>query len=721
MQKHWLYLLLALLFWQCDSQKMETTNADTTIPVMNYPETATVDTVDTYFGVQVKDPYRWLEDDNAPETEAWVKEQNEVTFGYLEKIPFRDQIRERLQKLWDYERVSAPFREGDYYYFFKNDGLQPQSVLYRKATLDGEAEVFLDPNTFSEDGTVSLAGLSFTDDGSHMAYLTSTSGSDWRTIYVMDVATGELLDDKIEYAKFTGAAWKGTEGFFYSTYDRPEEGEALSGMNMNHKVYYHKIGTPQSDDKVIFGDGAVKARYVGASVSEDEKHLIISAAISTSGNAVYLKNLSVPNSAFVEVVGNYEHDHNFSYKDGETLFFKTNLNAPKGKVVTVSAANPQVENWKDLIPEAEDVLQSASFAGGKMFLRYLKDASTRVYQHKLTGEREREIELPTLGTAGGFGGKRDADELFYTFTSFTYPTSVYRYDIETGESTLYDQPEVDFEPDAYLTKQVFYTSKDGTKVPMFIVHKKGLQLDGQNPTYLYSYGGFNISLTPSFSTARIFWLEKGGIFAMPNIRGGGEYGEAWHKAGTKQQKQNVFDDFIAAAEFLKSEGYTSTEKLAIAGGSNGGLLVGATMTQRPELAAVALPAVGVLDMLRYHKFTAGAGWIVDYGCADSSQAMFEYLKGYSPVHNVKEGTSYPATLVKTADHDDRVVPAHSFKFISELQRKHAGETPVMIRIETKAGHGAGKSTEQTISEWADTYAFTYQNLNEDPFEEPKAE
>lgn len=718
MQKHWYFLLTALLFWQCGTD--ESVQNETTEPAMNYPQTATVDSTDTYFGVQVKDPYRWLEDDNSEETAAWVKAQNEVTFGYLDKIPFRDQIKERLKKLRDYERVSAPFQEGDYYYFFKNDGLQPQSVLYRKATLEGEAEVFLDPNTFSEDGTISLAGLSFTEDGSHMAYLTSTSGSDWRTIYVMDTQTGKLLDDKIEYAKFTGAAWKGNEGFFYSTYDRPKEGEALSGMNMNHKVYFHKIGTPQSEDKVVFGDGAVKARYVWASVTDDEKYLIVSAAISTSGNAVYLQNLS-QGGDFVEVVGNYEQDHSFLYNEGETLFFQTNLKAPKGKVVTVAASSPQVENWKDLIPEGEDVLQSTSFAGGKMFLRYLKDASSRVYQHKLTGEREREIQLPTLGTAGGFGGKRKATELFYTFTSFTYPTSVYRYDINTGESSLYEQPKVDFEPEDYVTKQVFYTSKDGTKIPMFIVHKKGVQLNGQNPTYLYSYGGFNISLTPSFSTERIFWLEKGGVFAMPNIRGGGEYGETWHKAGTKQQKQNVFDDFIAAAEFLKSEGYTSTEKLAIAGGSNGGLLVGATMTQRPDLCAVALPAVGVLDMLRYHQFTAGAGWIVDYGCADSSQAMFEYLKGYSPVHNVKEGTRYPATLVKTADHDDRVVPAHSFKFIAELQSKHAGETPVMIRIDTKAGHGAGKSTDQIISEWADTYAFTYQNMEENPFEEKKAD
>ncbi len=680
-----------------------------------YPTTATVDTIDRYFDANVPDPYRWLEDDNSSQTAEWVTAQNKLTFGYLDQIPFREKIKERLQSLWNYERVSAPFREGEYYYFSKNDGLQAQSILYRKASLDAEPEVFLDPNKFSEDGTVSLAGIYFSEDGSHCAYLTSTSGSDWRTIYVMDTQTKALLADKIDYAKFTGAAWKGTEGFFYSTYDRPKEEDALSGMNMHHKVYYHKIGTPQSEDQIVFGDREVKARYVGASVSEDSRYLIVSAAISTSGNALYLKDLSNSSSDFVEIVADYENDHDFLYNEGSTLFFRTNYQAPKGKVVTVDAQNPARQNWQDLIPEADHVLRGVGFAGQKMFVSYLQDAATRVYQHTLTGEREREIELPTIGSASGFSGKRDDTEIFYTFTSFTYPTSVYRYQIADGSSARYQQPTVDFQPDAYQVKQVFYTSKDGTKVPMFIVHKKGLAMDGQNPTYLYSYGGFNISLTPSFSIAQIFWLEQGGIYAMPNIRGGGEYGKAWHEAGTQLQKQNVFDDFIAAAEYLKAEGYTNTQRLAIAGGSNGGLLVGATMTQRPDLCSVAIPAVGVLDMLRYHRFTAGAGWIRDYGCADSSQAMFAYLKGYSPVHNVREGVRYPATLVKTADHDDRVVPAHSYKFIAELQAKHQGDNPVMIRIDTKAGHGAGKSTEQVINEWSDTYAFIYQNMGIDPF------
>ncbi|MEM6298295.1 MAG: prolyl oligopeptidase family serine peptidase [Bacteroidota bacterium] len=705
---------LALLLWQCDSPKESMTQAS-----FEYPETDKGDVVDEYFGTQVADPYRWLEDDNSEATKSWVSSQNTVTFSYLDSIPFRDKIKARLKELWSYERVSAPFQQGDFYYFYKNDGLQNQSVLYRKATLDGEAEVFLDPNTFSDDGTVSLAGSSFTEDGKLMAYLTSTSGSDWRTIKVKNTETGEELSDLIEYAKFTGIAWKGNEGFFYSAYDRPKEGDELSGMNNEHKVYYHKLGTPQTDDELIFGHKDVKARYIFAQTSDDGNFLVLSAAISTSGNAVYFKDLRKPDMDFVEVVGDYEHDHSLIYSEGETLYFTTNDGAPNTKVVTTTAENPVRETWTDLVPEAESVLESVGFAGGKMFLRYLEDAKAKVYQCNLEGEREREVTLPAIGSAYGFSGKREATELFYSFTSFTYPSSIYRYEIESGNSELYERPEVDFDPEAYVTKQVKYKSKDGTEIPMFIVHKKGIQMDGQNPTYLYSYGGFNISLTPSFSIARTFWLEKGGVFAMPNIRGGGEYGEAWHKAGTKQQKQNVFDDFIAAAEYLKSEGYTSTEKLAIAGGSNGGLLVGATMTQRPDLCAVALPAVGVLDMLRYHQFTAGAGWIADYGCADSSQAMFEYLQGYSPVHNVTEGTKYPATLVKTADHDDRVVPAHSFKFISELQAKHAGDNPVLIRIDTKAGHGAGKSTEQSINEWADTYSFTYQNMGENPFETPE--
>lgn len=680
---------------------------------ITYPPTQKVEHTDSYFGTEVADPFRWLEDDRSEETGQWVKAQNEVTFGYLENIPFRKAIEDRLTELWNYEKYSAPARKGDKYYFFKNDGLQNQSVMYVQENLEAEPEVFLDPNKFSEDGTTSLAGTSFTEDGSLLAYSISESGSDWRKIMVMDVASRELVGDTLKDVKFSGISWKGKEGFYYSSYDKPKEGSDLSGLNMNHKLYYHKLGTPQGEDVLVFGGAQTSRRYVGGNVSEDDRFLAITAANGTSGNELYVKDLS-KEGEIIRIVDHFENDNYIVHNEGDQLYILTNLDAPNKRIVTVSATAPQPENWKDLIPEKEEVLENISFAGGKMFVNYLKDASTRIEQYDLKGKFEKEVALPAIGTAGGFDGKKEDETVFYSFTSFTYPTTIYSYHIPSGASKIFRQAEVDFDPEAYETKQVFYQSKDGTEIPMFIVHRKGLELNGQNPTYLYGYGGFNVSLTPSFSIAHLYWLENGGVFAMPSLRGGGEYGDDWHKAGTQMKKQNVFDDFIAAAEYLKQEGYTSSEKLAIAGGSNGGLLVGATMTQRPDLCKVALPAVGVMDMLRYHQFTAGAGWAPDYGIADSSQAMFEYLRGYSPLHNIKEGVAYPATLVTTADHDDRVVPAHSFKFAATLQEKHEGENPVLIRIETKAGHGAGKPTSKQIEEWADKYAFTFYNMNEIP-------
>ena len=704
--KHLTYCLaLTLLSAACN------TNEESTDMSLTYPPTEKVSQVDTYFGTEVSDPYRWLEDDRSSETAAWVESQNEVTEAYLSDIPFRKTINERLTELWNYEKYSAPSQEGDAYYFFKNDGLQNQSVLYRQESLEADPEVFLDPNTFSDDGTVALGSVSFTDDGTLLAYSISESGSDWRKILVMDVATQKLVEDTLRDVKFSGISWQNNEGFYYSSYDKSEEESVLSARNMNHKLFYHQLGTPQSEDQLVFGGEAQPRRYISGSVTEDQRYLVISAAMSTSGNELYVKDLSQSDSEIIPIVTNFDHEQSVVHSEGDILYIVTDQNAPNKRVVTVDSGQPQPEHWQDLVAERDEVLQQPTFAGGKMFLNYLKDASTHVEQYDLQGNQERVIELPALGSAGGFNGKQEDETVFYTFTSFTYPTTIYSYDIASGESAVFRQPDIDVNPDDYETKQVFYTSKDGTKVPMFIVHKKGLEKNGQNPTYLYAYGGFNISLTPYFSVTQLYWLENGGVYAMPNLRGGGEYGKEWHEAGTKMNKQNVFDDFIAAAEYLKQENYTSTDKLAIAGGSNGGLLVGATMTQRPDLCQVALPAVGVMDMLRYHEFTAGAGWAYDYGIADSSEAMFEYLYDYSPVHNIEEGVSYPATLVTTADHDDRVVPAHSFKFAATLQEKHQGTNPVLIRIETKAGHGAGKPTSKQIEEWTDKYAFTYYNMN----------
>ncbi|MBL3656979.1 prolyl oligopeptidase family serine peptidase [Fulvivirga sediminis] len=708
------FLFLPLLIISCKKKKEVEDNK------LTYPETATVDTVDNYFGENVPDPYRWLEDDQSEATKSWVKAENEVTFGYLNKIPFKEDIKGRLEELFNYERVFAPAKHGDYYYFYKNDGLQNQNVLYRKKGEDGEAEVFLDPNKFTEDGTISLAGASFTKDGSLFGYLISEGGSDWRKAIVLNAETKEQVGDTLKDIKFSGIAWKGTEGFYYSSYDKPKEGSTLSGKTQLHKLYYHKIGTPQADDELIFGGEQTPRRYIGAYLTEDQRFLVISAAERTSGNELYIKDLSKPDSEIQPIVEGYDSEQSVLLNDGDRLIISTNLHAPNGKLVEADIANPTPDYWKDLIPETENVL-SAGSAGGKIFADYMIDAKTAVKQYDLHGNFEHEIELPGIGSAYGFEGKAEDKELYYTFTSFTYPSTIFKYDIASGKSTLYQQANVDFNPEDYETKQVFYNSKDGTKVPMFIVHKKGLELDGKNPTYLYAYGGFNVSLTPSFSTSRIVWLENGGVYAQPSLRGGGEYGQEWHKAGTKMQKQNVFDDFIAAGEYLIENKYTFHDYLAISGGSNGGLLVGATMTQRPDLAKVAFPAVGVMDMLRYHTFTAGAGWAYDYGTAEDSKEMFEYLYGYSPVHNVRENVEYPATMVTTADHDDRVVPAHSFKFAAELQKHQVGDNPVLIRIETDAGHGAGKPIAKIIEEEADKYAFAWYNMGYTPQFENKNE
>jgi prolyl oligopeptidase len=675
-----------------------------------YPPTKKGKVTDTYFNTVVPDPYRWLEDDRSAETAAWVKAQNEVTFKYLDKIPFREAIKSRLEKLWNYERISAPFKEGSYTYYFKNNGLQNQSVLYRKDK-SGKEELFLDPNTFSKDGTTSLSTIKFTKKSELAAYMISEGGSDWGKIILMDAASKKLLGETIENVKFSGIAWKGSEGFYYSTYAKPE-GSLLSAKTDEHKLYYHKLGTPQKDDKVIFGDSQ-RRRYVGGGLTEDERFLIISAANSTSGGEMYLQDLSKPGSPIITMVDNFDTDNSIIDNVGTTLYISTNYKAPNTRVVTVDAANPQQANWKDFIPETENVL-SASSGSGYIFANYMKDAISSIKQYDHKGKLVRDITLPGIGTAGGFGGKKEENILYYSFTNYTTPGTIYSFDPKTGKSDIYTKPKVDFNSDNYISKHVFYNSKDGTKVPMIITYRKDLKLDGKNPTILYGYGGFNINLTPAFSIANAVWLENGGIYAVANLRGGGEYGKIWHDAGTKTNKQNVFDDFIAAAEYLTSNRYTSSDYLAIRGGSNGGLLVGAAMTQRPELFKVALPAVGVLDMLRYHTFTAGAGWAYDYGTSSDSKEIFEYLKGYSPVHNIKKDTHYPATLVTTGDHDDRVVPAHSFKFAAALQEFQAGAAPVLIRIAVNAGHGAGKSITETIAEAADIQAFTLYNMGVTP-------
>jgi prolyl oligopeptidase len=680
---------------------------------LQYPETKTVAHTDEYWGETVADPYRWLEDDNSDETKEWVIAQNKVTFSYLDTIPFRDQIKARVKEVWDYKKISAPNEYGEYTYYYKNEGLQNQYILYRIKGVDGAEELFLDPNKLSDDNTTSLAGTAFSKDGSLFAYSVSVAGSDWRDIYVMNTETMELMSDKIVDAKFTGISWLGNEGFYYSTYDMPD-GNKLSALTNHHKVYFHKLGTEQSTDELIFGDSENPRRYVGARISEDQRYLVISAANSTSGNELYYKDLSLNDGSLIKLIDNLDNEYSIVETKNDDMYIYTNLDAPNNKVIKIKSGATDLANAETVIAETENVL-NINTGGGYFFASYLKDAITEVHQINLDGSLVRVVDLPGIGTASGFGSKLEDEVLYYTFTSYISPGTIYKYDIASGESTVYEKPDVKFDSDLYDSKQVFYTSKDGTKVPMIITHKKGIALDGKNPTMLYGYGGFNVNLTPRFSVANIVWLENGGVYAVPNLRGGGEYGEKWHAAGTKMNKQNVFDDFIAAAEYLISEKYTSSPYLAISGGSNGGLLVGATMTQRPDLAAVALPAVGVMDMLRYHKFTAGAGWAYDYGTADESEEMYQYMKKYSPVHALKPGTSYPATLVTTADHDDRVVPAHSFKFAATLQAAHAGPTPTLIRIETNAGHGAGKPTDKIIEETADKFAFTWYNMKVNPF------
>jgi prolyl oligopeptidase len=673
---------------------------------IQYPDTNKGETIDVYFDTKVSDPYRWLEDDKSPETAAWVKAQNEVTYDYLGKIPFREELKKRMEKLWNYERISAPSIEGNYTYYSKNDGLQNQSVIYRKGH-DKNEEVFLDPNKFSKDGTSSLGGLHFSKDGSKAAYSVSEGGSDWRKVIIIDALSKKVLEDTLVDVKFSGVSWLGNDGFYYSSYDKPK-GSELSAKTDQHKLYFHKLGTAQKDDKVIFGLDQ-KRRYVGGYVTEDNHYLVITAANSTYGNELYIKDLTSPNSPIVTIVDNFNSDNSIIETEGNKLFIETDLKAPNKRVVTVDVSNPKPENWKDFIKETENVL-SPSTGSGYFFANYIKDAVSFVQQYDYNGKLIREIKLPAVGSAGGFGGKKEEETLYYSFTNYTTPGTIFSYDPKSGKSEIYQKPKVDFKSDDYESKQVFYTSKDGTKIPMIITYKKGLKLNGKNPTILYGYGGFNISLTPSFSIANAVWMENGGVYAVANLRGGGEYGKKWHDAGTKLQKQNVFDDFIAAGEYLIAQKYTSSDFLAIRGGSNGGLLVGATMTQRPDLMKVALPAVGVMDMLRYHTFTAGAGWAYDYGTAQDNKEMFEYLKGYSPVQNVKKGIKYPATMVTTGDHDDRVVPAHSFKFAAELQEKQTGNNPVLIRIDVKAGHGAGKSVAATIQESVDIQAFTLYNM-----------
>lgn len=673
---------------------------------MRYPFTRSVDVKDVYFGTEVSDPFRWLEDDQSEETKAWVIEQNKCTNDYLDKIPFRAAIQERLFKLMDYEKFSQPFKEGKYTYFYRNTGLQNQSVLYRQRSADEEAEVFLDPNTFSADASDALAGISFSKDGSLAAYRISKGGSDWTRVVVIDTETKQPTGDVIHNVKFSGIAWYGNTGFYYSTYEQPREGSQLSARTDQHKLYFHELGKPQEEDQLVFGDH-VQRRYIGAGVTEDERYLVISAANTTSGNELYIKDLSQPEAAIVTIVDNLEKNHEVLLHENGKLYIYTNLDAANGRIVTVDPQQPGPAHWQELIPETENVL-TPSTGGGKIFANYLKDAISMVQQYSLDGILEKEIELPGPGTAVGFHSKKEETTLYYTFTSYIFPATIFSYNVLTGQSELYRKSGVDFDPSGYESNQVFYTSKDGTRVPMIITHKKGLERNGKNPTVVYGYGGFNVNLTPAFSNSIVVLLEQGAVYAVANLRGGGEYGDDWHLAGTKMNKQHVFDDFIAAAEYLIAGQYTSADYLASMGGSNGGLLVAATMAQRPELFKVALPAVGVLDMLRYHQFTAGAGWSYDYGTASDSKEMFEYLYQYSPLHALKEGVAYPATFVTTGDHDDRVVPAHSFKFIARLQQVQSAEAPVLIRIETNAGHGAGKPMDKVIAEIADKWAFMFQ-------------
>ncbi len=681
---------------------------------IKYPETKKVNQEDNYFGIKVKDPYRWLEDDNSKETKQWVEAENKITDDYLSSIPFHDKVKQRLEQMWNYAKYSSPFKEGDYYYFYKNDGLQNQSVLYRQKGLKATPEVFIDPNTMSKDGTAAIGVPAFSKNKKYAVYLESQAGSDWQQAHVISVGDKKLLNDKLDYIKFSGTSWKGDDGFYYSRYPVPDEKSKLTNQNQNHKVFYHKLGTPQSEDALIYEDNEHPFTTSGARLSEDEYFLFLTKSEGTSGSELWVKDMKGGSKAndFKLLIKGFDTESNFIDNDGDKILIQTNDSAPNYKVVLVDPKNPSKEKWETIIPGRNELLESVGTAGHKLFLTYLEDAANRVYQTNYKGNLEREIKLPGIGTAGGFGGNADDTDFFYSYTSFDNPQSIFRYNIATGETVLFRESEAKINSTNYLTVQSFFTSKDGTKVPMFITYKKGLQLNGNNPVLLYGYGGFNIPMTPGFSISNAFFIEQGGVSVIVNLRGGSEYGEAWHKAGMLEKKQNVFDDFIAAAEFLIKTKYTNPQKIAICGGSNGGLLVGAVMTQRPDLFKVAIPAVGVLDMLRYHKFTIGWAWATEYGSSDKKED-FENLYKYSPLHNLKPGIVYPATLVTTADHDDRVVPAHSFKFAATLQAYNDGTNPTLIRIETKAGHGAGKPTNKVIEEAADVWSFVMYNLGMD--------
>lgn len=694
---------IALIFCLCLLLPVSSLGAEL---MLQYPESKQVEQIDDYNGVKVADPYRWLEDPDAADTQAWVAAQNKVTFGYLNQIPERQPIKQRLTELWNYEKYGTPFKRGDRYFYYKNDGLQNQSVLYTLKQLDDDPVILLDPNSLSEDGTVALSGIAISDDGKYLAYGISRSGSDWQEWFVREIANQTDLSDHIKWVKFSGADWdKAGAGFYYSRYDEPDEKTKLEAVNYYQKLYYHRLGTLQSDDQLVYERPDQKEWGFSGGVTEDGQYLVISVWKGTDRkNLLFYQDLSVQNAPVVELISEFEAAFDVIDSEGSTFWVETDLDAPRSRVIKIDLAHPDRANWEEVIPEATETLQGVNLLNNQLVANYLKDARSQIKIFSLTGELLREVALPGIGSAGGFGGKREDTETFYHFSSFTSPNKIYRYDMTTGKSALFRQPDVQFDGDAYETKQVFYPSKDGTQVPMFITHKKGLQLDGTNPTLLYAYGGFNVSLTPSFSVSRSIWLEMGGVYVVANLRGGGEYGEAWHKAGMKHNKQNVFDDFISAAEWLIDNQYTSPAKLAIEGGSNGGLLVGACMTQRPDLFGAALPAVGVMDMLRFHKFTIGWAWMSEYGSPEEP-ADFKVLYGYSPLHNLQSGTRYPATMITTADHDDRVVPAHSFKFAAALQAAHKGDNPVLIRIETKAGHGAGKPTAKVIEEAADKIGF----------------
>lgn len=700
------FIPAAILFAGC-AQKNDNKKSE-----MIYPETRKTDTIDHYFGEAVADPYRWLEDDKSAETAEWVNAQNKVTDAWMEKVPYREQLKDRLTGLWNYERYGVPFHKGDLYYYFKNDGIQNQSILYVQDSLGGEPRVFLDPNKLAADGTTSLSVYKVSHDGKYFAYAISKAGSDWNEIYVMETSTGKQLNDKLEWVKFSGIAWRG-DGFYYSRYDKPSGGSELSSKNEFQKVYYHKVGDPQSSDELVYEDKRYPLRNYGAQTTQDEQFIILVENESTSGNSLYVKDLKNAGKGFVKLVDGFRYDYSVVHNTGNKFMLLTNSGAERYQLIEVDATNPATANWKTIIPETENVLKEVEVAGGKLVAQYMHDAHSEMKVFDMTGKLLHTLVTPGPGTIAGFSGNDDEDLAFYSFTSFLEPSTVYTYDLKSNTSEVLYKSALDFDASPYVSEQVFYTSKDGTRIPMFIVHRRDIKMDGNNPVYLYGYGGFNISLTPSFSVTRLLFLEQGGIFAIANLRGGGEYGDAWHRAGTKLQKQNVFDDFIAAAEFLIEKKYTQPEKIAIAGGSNGGLLVGACMTQRPDLFGVALPAVGVMDMLRFHKFTIGWAWTDDYGSSEDS-VQYKYLKGYSPLHNIKAGTCYPATLITTADHDDRVVPAHSFKFAATLQADQSCNNPTLIRIETNAGHGAGKPVSKLIEEATDIWAFTMYNLGMNP-------